>query len=109
MIRVALRATADGRPRGLEIEGHAGLDRAGQDVVCAAVSVLAENLAASLRELLKVPLETKAERGHFRLELAETDLSYETDLLFASVTLGLKSIAGGYPQRVVVREEIIET
>ena len=106
MIRVGIRATADGRTRCLEVQGHAGLDTAGKDVLCAAVSVLAENLAASLRELLKIPVVTKVESGNFRLELTEADLSYETDLLFASVTLGFKSIAGSYPERVEVTETL---
>lgn len=100
MIRVRLRTTAEGRPCGLDVAGHAGLEEAGKDVVCAAVSVLAENLAAGLRELARAPVRPRIESGDFSLELEPADLGYETDLLFASALLGLKSVAAGYPERV---------
>lgn len=92
--------------RGLQIEGHAGLAQAGQDVVCAAVSVLADNLAASLRELARVRPDLRLEKGFYRLELDLPAQTYDTDLLFASALLGLKAIAREYPGRVLIEEEI---
>ena len=102
MIRVVFRTTKAGRPRGLEVEGHAELAAAGSDVVCAAVSVLAENLNAGLAELLKKSPETRLGKGRLESFLAESDLTYESDLLFASAALGMKAVARQYPERVRV-------
>lgn len=44
MIRVS------GRPGRLTLRGHAGWGRRGEDIVCAAVSILVETLARSLPE-----------------------------------------------------------
>lgn len=40
--------TAVRTPEGLRIRGHSGYAAPGQDIVCAAVSILTETLAASL-------------------------------------------------------------
>jgi uncharacterized protein YsxB (DUF464 family) len=104
VIRVVFQTTDAGRPRGLEVNGHAGLSEAGSDIVCAAVSVLAENLVAGLRALLKQAPEVVTGNGRLECRMDTADLSYESDLLFASTMLGLKAVARQYPERVIIVE-----
>lgn len=87
------------------MRGHAGLAAAGSDIVCAAASVLADNLAAGLERLCGVRLDRQAASGYLQLQIALEDSTPETELLFASAALGLRSVAAEHPLRVQVRTE----
>ncbi len=69
-------------------------------MLCAAVSVLAENLGASLERIVGAPVQIEKGEGRYRLTLSEEAANPATDLLFASALLGLKSIARQFPERV---------
>ena len=48
MIKVIIKRDKDKVAKGIEISGHAGYAEYGQDIICAAVSVLALNMANSV-------------------------------------------------------------
>ena len=89
---------------GLEVEGHAQLAPQGKDILCAAVSVLSENLANSLGSLLGLPLEIEAKKGLYKLALLPELASEESELLFSSAFLGLGVLARQYPKRIELKE-----
>ena len=89
--------------------GHAGLGEPGTDILCAAVSVLTENLDASLRLLLGVEVTGEKDKGLFdiniaRMENAETEKAKQVDLLFASTILGLQALQEQYPDQIEYEE-----
>ena len=90
---------------GLELEGHANLAPAGQDILCAAVSVLAENLANSLETLLELRLEIESGKGLYKLRLMPESASKESELLFSSALLGLGALFSQYPDRIEFKEK----
>lgn len=47
-------ARSNNKIRGIKVTGHAGYKKSGQDIVCAAVSVLTFGLISSLEEILKL-------------------------------------------------------
>jgi hypothetical protein len=106
MIRIAIESDPppDGRCLGLSVEGHAGLAAAGSDVLCAAVSVLAENLGSSLRLLLDLPVEAESGAGLYRIRLTEEQCSPATELLFQSTLLGMRVLAEQFPERIELRQ-----
>ena len=52
------------RENSLSIDGHAGYAEVGKDIVCAAVSALAQGLLHSLDALTDDEISTEAESGH---------------------------------------------
>ncbi len=90
--------------RGIELRGHAKFANSGQDIVCAAVSVLVENLAKSLETLLEVPLNIEDKKELYKITLDSDNVSKETELLFASVFLGLSTLARQYPDCIELKE-----
>lgn len=111
-VRTGTRISADGKPTprtiGLKLTGHSGLAAAGNDVLCAAVSVLSENLGASLEHLLESPAVINKASGHYEVILPATATSQATELLFASTLLGLQALAQDYPERLTIAEEATE-
>ena len=79
-------------------KGHAGYVEAGQDIVCAAVSVLVINTVNSLETFTDDQFEVQEDDGyvsfHFRNDLSERGM-----LLMDSLLLGLTEIAGSYNNR----------
>ncbi len=104
MIQVKVFQRPDGRPQGLQVTGHAGLAEAGQDILCAAVSVLTENLAASLKLLLQLEVSLTAHKGFYSLKLREDTMNGKSDLLFGSTILGLQALAKQYPAQLQITQ-----
>ena len=79
-------------------KGHAGYAEEGQDIVCAAVSVLVINTVNSLETFTDDQFDVQEKDGfvsiHFR-----NDLSERVMLLMDSLLLGLTEIAGSYNNR----------
>ncbi|KRN88942.1 hypothetical protein IV53_GL000912 [Ligilactobacillus ceti DSM 22408] len=87
---------------GYELSGHADPNAVeGQDIICAATSVLAINTLNSLEQLLKLMVITEGEEendGYLYVTLEIKDLQRpEVQLLLASFELGIKEIAKNYP------------
>ncbi|MCB1320771.1 MAG: ribosomal-processing cysteine protease Prp [Leptospiraceae bacterium] len=102
MILIRVEANTAHRIVRMEAHGHALLADPGQDVVCAAVSTLVENLANSLEILLGKQPTTRRDAGLLTIQLEEAD--EQTDLLFASTLLGLRSIARQHPEQVKIEQ-----
>ena len=83
-----------------EITGHADSGEYGQDIVCAAVSVLTINTVNSLTELAEINPEVEMDKetgGLMKVKLAESELSnVKGQLLLESLVLGLQSIEQNY-------------
>ncbi|MEQ9362843.1 MAG: ribosomal-processing cysteine protease Prp [Leptospirales bacterium] len=95
-----------GQPRtaALQVEGHAGLATKGNDILCAAVSVLSENLGGGLQLLLKAPAKIQADNGLYRVEIPLGETSDASELLFQSAILGLRVLAEQYPDRIRIEQ-----
>lgn len=76
------------------MEGHAGYHKNGQDLVCAAVSVLTCNLINSLQELTDIKIRAKTDSGKTEIEWEE--LTEPAKLLVDSWFLGLSDINQEY-------------
>lgn len=93
MIRVTIYSDKEQIIKGFEVCGHAGFSESGNDIVCAAVSVLAQNTANSIEEFTHDGFETELDEDKGRLKLMlSDDVSSESDLLMKSFELGINSI-----------------
>ncbi len=85
----------DGRYIGFEAVGHAGFADYGEDIVCAAISVLTINTVNSIETLSKDKVKASENEGNITCHFPE-GLSDAGMLLMDSMILGLQSIETSY-------------
>lgn len=81
----------------VEIKGHAGYAAAGNDIVCAAISVLIQTLAAHM--------ENVTDKWSAHMYNGEAEVSGEGKEAvnsFLTILTGLKSVAAAYPEYVCI-------
>jgi len=107
MIRVKVKRDGNNNPVSVEIRGHALFAPRGADIVCAAVSVLAQTIVYAMEDLLGLHPPLKIKKGFFRvsrpsqLDPAKKDGFF---LLFETMLVGLREIAGSYPKYISLQE-----
>lgn len=98
----------NGNILGLEVSGHAGYAKKGEDIVCAGVSVLMYTLLNSLEELLNISTDCVVSSGHIKYFLPN-DIKKETfeksQLIFKTIIVGLKNIRDSYNSYIYVLEK----
>lgn len=87
------------RENGLTIDGHAGYAEKGKDIVCAAVSALAQGLVHSLSVLTDDETSVEVEDGHIKLEYE--NLSERGQLLMDSFFIAVSDIQDAYGEEYV--------
>lgn len=98
MIKINQRAT------GISISGHAHYAEPGKDIVCAAVSSLAQTLIYSIEELTADKIKYVSKPG--TVEIEHGDLSKDAQLLISAFFVGVQMIANEYPDNVRVHQKV---
>ena len=98
MITIALQQDEQQRYSGFCISGHAESADEGYDLVCAAVSVLAQTAFLGLCHYGKEPSYEQRE-GYFSIHRAERNVT--TQVILETMVLGLEEIVRQYGQYVV--------
>ncbi|SMB92830.1 hypothetical protein SAMN00808754_0719 [Thermanaeromonas toyohensis ToBE] len=105
MIHATLWQDRDGCLIGFEITGHAGYAPRGQDIVCAAVSALAQAAVLGLEEFLSRKPAAEIRKGKLHCQLAQ-DLSPQdwerAEAILGTLKLGLEAIKESYPQYIKI-------
>ncbi len=93
---------------GYEIKGHALYAEEGEDIVCAAISVLAQTGVFSLDRFTSMELEKDVDKGMLCCEIPE-DISQEeknkAELIIKTVLVGMYETARAYPERIKIIDE----
>ena len=84
---------------GLTVDGHAGFAETGNDIICAAVSALAQGLIHALSDLTKEEILYNVRNGH--IEIFYRDLSEQGKLLIDSFFLSIGDIQQTYGETFV--------
>lgn len=85
---------------GITVKGHAGYAPHGQDIVCAAVSTLVQNMVISIAELTTDEIQYDMQPG--LVEIRYGNLSANAQLLVDSFFIGIRLISGEYPSNVQI-------
>jgi hypothetical protein len=106
MLTVTFYRDPEGTPSGVQVSGHASYADKGEDIVCAAVSVLVTNCVNSIEKFTHDVFECLAvneEEGflHFRLKTVSPD----SRLLLDSLLLGLTDTAESYGDYIQIQFE----
>ena len=83
---------------GISVKGHANYAEPGKDIVCAAVSVLAQNLIQSIEELTPDKIKYSIQPGRVCIEYR--NLSEKAKSLFGSFFIGIRMVIEDYPENV---------
>ena len=83
--------------QGFSCSGHAGYARAGEDIVCSAISVLTINTINSISSFTdtKFSVESDEETGYLEM-LLEAPVDPGAEILMKSLVLGLQGIQSNY-------------
>lgn len=90
----------------LRVKGHAGYARKGEDIVCAACSILAYTLGQNARDLEKSRIvevnRCAIEEGEAAIDFAVIDRSKEAvvQLVMDSILRGYELLASNFPENV---------
>ena len=84
---------------GLTVDGHAGYAKTGNDIICAAVSALAQGLIHSLDALTEDTISYRLVDGH--IDINYRDLSERGQLLIDSFFLAVSDIQLTYGEEYV--------
>lgn len=86
----------------IKLIGHANSDIKGRDIVCAAVSMIAQNLVTSVRDLTNDEISYMKESGKMIIRLDFKNLSEQSKILVDSFFLGICVISNEYPKNVKI-------
>jgi hypothetical protein len=103
MIKVQIYRDEQSSIIGYDIDGHAEYADTGEDVVCAAVSAIAQTALAGLIELLKCKETHKMKKGRLSVQLLQKP-DKQTDAVLKTMELGLRQIAIQSPKYVKFNE-----
>lgn len=89
---------------GLVVSGHAGYAPRGRDIVCAAVSALAQTAVRALEVLAGVQPGAKITEGYLECILPPALLSEKAELILEVAAVGLKEVGRAHPEYVSITE-----
>ena len=91
---------------GYEFLGHADFQE-GNDIVCAAISILSQTCTNTLSSILKIDLKLREDsiKGYLKVDLPDLDSEVleKSDLVITQMKVGLDGIMDLYPKHVKVR------
>lgn len=100
MTKVTIHKNKSGDYLGFRCEGHAGYAKRGEDIVCAAISVLVINTINSLEELTNEPMQVVTDEAAGKIRCTfQKPLRETSRVLMDSLTLGLQRIQAQYGDR----------
>lgn len=109
MIKVKVYVDPFDGYRSIEISGHAGYDEYGKDIVCAAVSALAQTIALGLEKVAGIKAKIKKKDGYFLLNMPKSlpdEKADKANVIIETFILGIEDISESYPSNIQV--DVIE-
>jgi len=105
MIRVSWQGDGENL-QGFCVTGHAGYADHGQDIVCAAVSALAQTAILALRRLTEADIDVQVQEGCLECKVEEVHQhGCEVRLILESMRLGIEEIASNYSEFVRIDDQ----
>jgi len=102
MISVDVYAKAE-HVQSFRVNGHADYDSSGQDIVCAAVSILVYNAINSCEKLAGVFLDVNDMSDVLTCRVPSGERSNEVQLLLRSMIFGVEQLTEQYPEYVQLK------
>ena len=111
MITIRVRRNTKNEVVSYQVTGHSGTAPSGEDIVCAAVSVLAQSTILGFRHVLKQQPEYSIDDGSLHFHVGNSLSSSErkeASILLETMVIGLKNIKEQYPTVIAIEEEEVQ-
>ena len=117
MTKIKIFKNNGGNIIGYSLEGHTGYGMEGQDILCAAISILSQTALIALNEVCNI----NQDRIDYRIDEQEgflsvsipTDINYETmkntQIVFRTMEVGIKSLIEVYPDYITLEYGEVQT
>ena len=101
MTQITFYKTSAKEYRGFTCDGHAGFAKYGEDIVCAAISVLVINTINSLEQITREQMEVESDEdaGTIRCRFVNQPLKETSKALMDSLVLGLTQVEKQYGKK----------
>lgn len=103
MIKIEIFRDLQGDVEGFKIVGHANTAPHGKDIVCAAVSTLAQTALLGVESYLGKPVDYNISSGNLQMRLMSKPDEL-TNAIFETMILGLSEIENINPKSVQILE-----
>lgn len=106
MIMIELYRARNGEIKGFLVKGHAGQAEKGQDIVCAAVSILTQTVVLGLKQYVGLKPKVTRKDGYLACRLTERDEidKEKVQAIFETMAIGLQEIVVQFPDFVRMEE-----
>ena len=102
MTTITIYKSKNGEYKRLTCKGHAGYAAYGKDIVCAAVSILTNNVFNSIEQLTEDEFTGSADEKKALFSLSfVNEPSHDANLIVDSFSIGIESIADAYGSKYV--------
>ncbi|HQC54586.1 MAG TPA: ribosomal-processing cysteine protease Prp [Clostridia bacterium] len=98
---ILVKISEEGKNTFVIVSGHSGVATKGKDILCAAVSALAQGAVIGLQNVLKKKTIIKKSDGYLYFEVAK---NAETDILIETFKEAIKDLARQYPKHLKMEE-----
>ncbi|MDR0847282.1 MAG: ribosomal-processing cysteine protease Prp [Lactobacillales bacterium] len=100
MIKAIFSFGEQNKIQAFTISGHADFDSEGRDIVCSAVSVLAQNAINSVEALAHIKVDAEIRDGYLSATFPSGNIKIET--ILDSLYIGIDDIADQFPTYVEI-------
>lgn len=104
MIQVTVARNGKGEYKSFEVKGHAGFDKKGRDIVCAAVSMLVINTINAMEEFTETCPVIQEQNGLIKAEFEQAP-DEKAELLLNAMMLGIRGAAEEYGTQYITVSE----
>ncbi len=104
MTHVDVKRNVEGQIVECHFQGHAGVAPYGEDIVCAAISMLSQTSILGLHEVAQQAMEYQMEDGELHILLSEP-INESGQAILETMLLGIKNVADQYSDFVRVSEQ----
>jgi uncharacterized protein YsxB (DUF464 family) len=106
MIEIEIKKNKQNSIIEYRVTGHAGYDEYGRDVVCSAVSALAQAVIIGLENVVGIKPKYSIANGdlHCLVPTLDSLKRREADILLDTMFHALKSIKDSYPENISISE-----
>lgn len=108
MINISIYKNGMQRTEKVVVSGHAGYARHGEDIVCAAVSVLAQTILIGLVEVLKQDVRYEISDGYLEFSLENKNNNDSINALLDTFELGIENLLQEYGSYLKLKKEEVQ-
>ena len=108
MIDISIYKNSMHKTEKVVVSGHEGYARHGEDIVCAAVSILSQTILIGLVEVLKQDVRYEISDGYLEFSLENKNNNDSINALLDTFELGIENLLQEYGSYLKLKKEEVQ-